>query len=100
MTFFLQGQTPFDVADESVEELLEELSQEQVNVRKWSLTCVGIHKTCCIDSGHLSLTSNSGVRNDPYWRDKTNKVPVLQILRTKNEGQLNYAPYVYIYYIN
>uniref|UniRef100_A0A3P8WH04 Protein phosphatase 1, regulatory subunit 12C n=1 Tax=Cynoglossus semilaevis TaxID=244447 RepID=A0A3P8WH04_CYNSE len=28
------GQTPFDVADESVEELLEELSQEQVNWRK------------------------------------------------------------------
>lgn len=30
----LQGQTPFDVADESVAELLEELSQKQANVRK------------------------------------------------------------------
>ncbi len=29
----LQGQTPFDVADESVEELLEELLQKQAYVR-------------------------------------------------------------------
>lgn len=36
-----QGQTPFDVADESVEALLEELLQRQANVRKptHTLTC-------------------------------------------------------------
>lgn len=30
-----QGQTPFDVADESVEALLEELSQTQANVSRF-----------------------------------------------------------------
>lgn len=34
MKWTLQGQTPFDVADESVAELLEELSQKQANVRE------------------------------------------------------------------
>lgn len=31
--FVFKGQTPFDVADESVVSLLEELSQRQANVR-------------------------------------------------------------------
>lgn len=31
-TLILKGQTPFDVADESVENLLEELKQKQTNV--------------------------------------------------------------------
>uniref|UniRef100_A0A3B4WQ37 Protein phosphatase 1, regulatory subunit 12C n=1 Tax=Seriola lalandi dorsalis TaxID=1841481 RepID=A0A3B4WQ37_SERLL len=38
------GQTPFDVADESVEELLEELSQKQANVRK----CLSLSGINCI----------------------------------------------------
>lgn len=34
---FFKGQTPFDVADESVVSLLEELSQRQANVRTYTL---------------------------------------------------------------
>lgn len=35
---FSQGQTPFDVADESVEKLLEELLVKQANVRNQFFT--------------------------------------------------------------
>lgn len=44
----LQGQTPFDVADESVEKLLEELAVKQANVRhRWLFSSVGHSSLCC-----------------------------------------------------
>lgn len=52
VTSFSQGQTPFDVADESVEKLLEELSVKQANVRNQVFTCPHSVLSCVC---HISL---------------------------------------------
>lgn len=53
-TFFFavvvfKGQTPFDVADESVVSLLEELSQRQANVRTHSNTQLYLNQSVILD---------------------------------------------------
>lgn len=69
-----QGQTPFDVADESVEDLLEELKQKQTNVRTSTsllhITYKSIEKWQIDTSMSLCLLSMVQWRNEQSILDR------------------------------
>lgn len=62
-----QGQTPFDVADESVEDLLEELKQKQTNV---------------------SITSPYYLLAQRWWIDTSMSLCLLSLVQWRNEQSI------------